>query len=351
MSNKKKVILNACLFAAIFFLTIFAVFRNQNLSEILEDLQKCNFYWLIPAIACVVIFISGEATILWDLFHSYGISVGPGSCFLFSSIGFFFSCVTPSSTGGQPMQVVFMRKKKIPVPTATVVLMVVTIVYKLILVLVGIAIPIFTNGFLDRYMGDVKFLFYLGLFLNIVFVTALCVVVFHPSLARTIAFHLVHLLMRIHILKSDRIVQNLDAHMAQYMQTADFIKEHWFLMLRVLVITLIQRMSMFAVTYFVYRSFSLHGTAWMKILILQAVISVCVDMLPMPGGMGVSEALFFVLFDEVFGADLILPGLVLSRGLGYYSELLISAVFTAIAVIYFNKKSFKSFISARKQRH
>ena len=63
---------------------------------------------------------------------------------------------------------------------------------------------------------------------------------------------------------------------------------------------------------------------------LQAVISVSVDMLPLPGGMGISEKLFSIIFRTVFGAALLLPGMILSRGLSYYTELLLSAVMTVI---------------------
>ncbi len=57
-------------------------------------------------------------------------------------------------------------------------------------------------------------------------------------------------------------------------------------------------------------------------MLLQAVISVSVDMLPLPGGMGISETLFLKIFRPVFGSTLLLPAMVLSRGLGYYGELL-----------------------------
>ena len=76
-----------------------------------------------------------------------------------------------------------------------------------------------------------------------------------------------------------------------------------------------------AVTYFVYRAFSLNSMNFFEVMFLQAVISVSVDMLPLPGGMGISEGLFMVIFKKVFGEALLIPGLILSRGLGYYSEL------------------------------
>jgi uncharacterized membrane protein YbhN (UPF0104 family) len=63
-------------------------------------------------------------------------------------------------------------------------------------------------------------------------------------------------------------------------------------------------------------------------------------MLPLPGGMGISETLFLSIFRPVFGT-LLLPGMVLSRGLGYYSELLISALFTLVAVVVFQRREIK----------
>ena len=67
------------------------------------------------------------------------------------------------------------------------------------------------------------------------------------------------------------------------------------------------------------------------------MISVSVDMLPLPGGMGISEALFLRIFPSVF-QGMLLPGMILSRSLGYYSQLLISALFTIVAQLYYTLK-------------
>ena len=79
----------------------------------------------------------------------------------------------------------------------------------------------------------------------------------------------------------------------------------------------------------------MHGTSFLNVILLQAVISVAVDMLPLPGGMGISETLFLNIFATVF-PGVLLPAMVLSRGLGYYSQLLISALFTVVAQIYYS---------------
>ena len=67
----------------------------------------------------------------------------------------------------------------------------------------------------------------------------------------------------------------------------------------------------------------------MTLVILQGMISVAVDMLPLPGGMGISEKMFLIIFVPVFGS-VTLPAMVISRGLSYYTELIISAIMTVV---------------------
>ena len=106
--------------------------------------------------------------------------------FSVSSVGFFFSCITPSASGGQPMQIYYMKKEKIPIPVSTVVLMIVTITYKLVLVVIGIGILIFGQGFLHRYLEGILPVYYLGLGLNVFCVVFMTVLVFHPVLTKEI---------------------------------------------------------------------------------------------------------------------------------------------------------------------
>ena len=147
------------------------------------------------------------------------------------------------------------------------------------------------------------------------------------------------LLERFHLMrKKEGRLKKLEASMDTYRNTAAYLKNNPLVIVKVIEITFIQRMALFAVTWFVYQAFGLHGTGFWDILFLQAVISVSVDMLPLPGGMGISETLFLTIFSPVFGG-LLLPGMVLSRGLGYYGELLISAVFTAVAQLTIGKRN------------
>ena len=338
MKSRKKIIFNGVFLAVVFALTIYGVFHGEDLSSMMDAIHRADKRWLIPGIALVAFFIWGESIIIWYMMRSSGIQLKKRTCFLFSSVGFFFSCITPSASGGQPMQIYYMKKEKISIPVSTVILMIVTITYKLVLVVIGIGIAIFGRGFLHKYLEGILPVFYLGLALNIFCVTFMTILVFHPLLAKAIMVKGMKLLERLHLVKKkDGRLKKLEESMDTYRNTAAYLKNNPFVIVKVIGITFIQRMALFAVTWFVYQAFGLHGTGFWEILFLQAVISVSVDMLPLPGGMGISETLFLNIFSPVFGG-LLLPGMVLSRGLGYYGELLISAAFTVVAQLTIGKK-------------
>ena len=338
MKSRKKIIFNGVFLAVVFALTVYGVFHGEDLSSMMDAIHRADKRWLVPGIALVAFFIWGESIIIWYMMRSSGICLKKRTCFLFSSVGFFFSCITPSASGGQPMQIYYMKKEKISIPVSTVILMIVTITYKLVLVVIGVGIAIFGRGFLHKYLEGILPVFYLGLALNIFCVTFMTILVFHPLLAKAILVKGMKLLERLHLMKKkEGRLKKLEDSMDTYRNTAAYLKNNPFVIVKVIGITFIQRMALFAVTWFVYQAFGLHGTGFWEILFLQAVISVSVDMLPLPGGMGISETLFLNIFSPVFGG-LLLPGMVLSRGLGYYGELLISAVFTVVAQLTIVKK-------------
>lgn len=336
MQTKRKVIGNSVVLLAVFLLTIYGVFYGEDLGAMMKAIRQADLRWLMPGILLVVVFIWGESVIIWYMMRSFQVYLSKRLCFLFSCIGFFFSCITPAAGGGQPMQIYFMKKEKIPIPVSTVILMVVTITYKLVLVVVGVLALLFGNGFLQHYVKGVLPVFYLGLGLNVGCVAFMSVLVFHPLLAEQILMKGMDLLEKLHIMKQKQALrEKLQESMQVYRETAAYLKSHKLVICNVIWLTFIQRFAMFAVTGAVYLSLGCSGTALWDVIVLQAIISVSVDMIPLPGGMGISEALFLHIFVPVFHS-LTLPAMVLARGIGYYSQLLLSAVFTAAAQIYYS---------------
>ena len=99
-SNRKK-LLNLLFLAVVFGLTVWAVFRGENPRELLACLRTADPGLVVLSVACVLGFILGEAGIIRYLMGCLGVPVRRFHCCLYSFIGFFYSCITPSASGGR----------------------------------------------------------------------------------------------------------------------------------------------------------------------------------------------------------------------------------------------------------
>ncbi|MCR4610818.1 MAG: flippase-like domain-containing protein [Lachnospiraceae bacterium] len=341
--NIKRNVLDVLFLVLVFGLTLYGVFRGENLNQVLEDIKQCDLYILIvPGIICVLAFIMLESVIFKYLFNTLGIKLRLTRCFLYSFVGFFFSAITPSASGGQPAQLIFMKKDKISVAHSTLVLLLVTIAYKLVLVVLGGITLIIRPKKIMAAVEGVEFWVWLGIILNVIIIAAMLILVYVPSLARSFILKCVSFLNKIRILKDkEKWVNKTEEMMEKYKAASKYLKTHKIVLFNAFLISIVQRVALFFVTVIVYWSFHLSGTSVIEILTLQCLISVGADMLPLPGGMGITERLFLEMFDEAFGM-LVLPAMILSRGFSYYIQLLICAVMTVVAyLIVFKKKKRK----------
>ena len=133
--------------------------------------------------------------------------------------------------------------------------------------------------------------------------------------------------------KEKKYGERLERAMEKYRNAAEFFYKNIRVIINVFLITCVQRFLLFAVTYLVYKSFMLNFTSAGVVITLQGMISVAVDMLPLPGGLGISEKLFKDIFVQVCTKKYTLPVMIVSRGLSFYVQLGISAVMTVVAYL------------------
>lgn len=330
--KNKKTILNVIFLIVVFGLTLYYVFHGEDMNALATYLGQSNVWYWAAGTVLVVLFILSESVIIYYMMRSVGQPVILTHCFLYSFVGFFFSAITPSATGGQPAQLYFMKKDKLSMSISTLILMVVTITYKAVLVVIGLAVVIIRPHTIMRYLNPVIGWCYLGVALNVFCVAFMLILVFHPTLAENILVSLVRVFCRItHSRKGEKWIQKINSAMEKYRTVADYLRKNKRVIVNVFLITFVQRIMWFFITYLVYLSFSLQALDPFTVTTLQGMISVSVDMLPLPGGMGMSETLFLSIFRPICGQKLVLPVMIVSRGISYYTQLIISAVMTGVA--------------------
>lgn len=325
MKGKKKII-SAVLFLALTALTFYAVFHGQDLDEIKQAIRQIHKGYLLAACAVALFFVAAEGIMIRYLFRMIGEKASMGSCLKYSYVGFFYSGITPSATGGQPMQLYYMAKDGHNVGSSSVVLLTVAAAYKFVLVLIGIGISLFWFGGLQRYLGGYLPLYFVGLFLNALLVIAIVAVMLNAGGMEKLILTVEHFLVKIHLLKlSEKRVEGIHYTVQQYKNTVTFLKIHWKDLLLLLVFTFVQRFSVFFLTWLIYLGLGLSGTDMLTVMMLQAVIYISVDMLPLPGSQGITELMYMSVYLPVFTSKYLTASMCVTRGLNFYMLLIVSA--------------------------
>lgn len=332
MNKAKKNVLNIAFLILLMILTIWLVFRGEDLEPVFQTLRSVPVPYIFVGLLLVVLYVCGESVIIKYLLHAVKIKTPLINCIRYSFVGFFFSCITPSASGGQPAQIFYMKRQKIDIPTSTIILMLVTIEYKFVLVFIGLLMALLGQDLIQTLTTEAQFYLYLGLALNIFCVTIMSLLVFLPDTARFLITKGFLFLQKIHLVKNkNNRMERLQASMDNYKRASIFLRENKLVIFNTTIITIVQRILLFFVTYVVYRSFGLTTYSAVTITLLQAAISISVDMLPLPGGMGISERLFLQIFSPIFGSTaLTLSGMLMSRGISYYMLIIISGIITCI---------------------
>lgn len=317
-------IAHICIFAAVMALTFWSVLRNQDFAGMADSLRKLSLSSIIAAVFLAVAFVAGEGCMIWYLLKGIGETTGLRRCISYSFIGFFFSGITPSATGGQPMQLYYMRKDGNSLSASSVVLMTVAVMYKFVLALVGIGILLFGRRLSGNYFQGYGWLYLVGLILNIAVVAALILVMFSPGIIRAAFYKTEKLLLHFRLWKESESRRNkMERFLSGYQETVCFLRDHKKMIGAVAVGTIAQRFSAFLLTYVIYRGLGLQGFSMWDIVWLQASVCIAVDMLPVPGAQGITEAMFRSVFQSIFTEQYLAVSICVTRGIGFYLIMLL----------------------------
>lgn len=329
---KRKYLGSVLFLVALIAATTFVLLKSNDMRAVLAAIAAVRLVWLAPSVLAALLFVAGEGIIIWYLLRALSISVQLPQCIRWSFVGFFFSAITPSATGGQPAQVYYMRREGVRISDSTPVLMVVAVLYKFVLVVLGLGLIAAAGGILRSAFGGLLWLYYLGLGLNVLLVGILVFVMVSPGCSRRIVSGLEKGLEKLHLLKpSPARHEKLMGIVAEYQGVVQYFREHPGCILAAVGMTFLQRSTLFILTWFIYRGLGLNGSDLLTILILQASVYIAVDMLPLPGSVGANELVYSTVFAAVFPGEYLAASLCINRGVSFYLVLLVSAVALGIS--------------------
>ena len=342
MKSKKKYLFSIIFFVVLLLLTFYLLFSNHDIDDVIKNLKNISLKYIFIGVGLILVYLGTESLYIKHILKSLKCKISLLQGFIYSCIEFYFSAITPSSTGGQPAQMYYMAKDGIPFTKSSVTLLLNTITFKLVLLLLGFFAIIFYPNLIFENSILFTVIFIFGIVVNLIVIVLCLMLMYSKKWIKSIVMFCINLGYKLKIIKDkDAKILSFNTALDEYQEGAKYIKEHISVTIYVCLITLIQRLAMFSIAYIVYKTFGLTGYSYIELVVMQLSVAIAIDSLPLPGGMGASEAMLLLLYKKYFGADIAMSAMLVTRGLSYYLCLIISGIVVLanhISVFFISKK-------------
>ena len=326
LKKHKKYLITATILIVILALTFNSIYDKESWVVIGENIKNLNYGYILMAIAALFLYFICQGIymkgILGTLNHKISLMRGT----FYAIIEFFFSGITPSSTGGQPIQLYYMTKDEIPIRKSYITLMLNTIYFKVIILGLGIGALIFNSSYIIESAFIFKVFFILGFVVDLLLTIACFLLIFKTDLVKRIFIKLVNFCKKFKLFKRKMAKYDIEDVMNRYREEVEFIKTHVPMVLFTFLITLIQRLCLFSIIYIVYRALGFNQYSYFDLLAIQVIVQTAMEAAPLPGGAGLSESMMHNLFVIIFASKLADVGMLLTRAFSFYIPLIVTGL-------------------------
>jgi glycosyltransferase 2 family protein len=334
-TKKNKRYIKSVIFCVVLIvITFYLILRSSEMNQLLDTIKNADPVYLIIGFILMLLFVTFEAFSIKILLKSFSYRPSFLKCIKYSFIGFYFSSITPTA-GLQPAQIYYMKKDGIEIWESSLTILIVTVSYQVGMILLSIIMYSMRTTLIYTNLGILKYCLIFGLVINSFLIVIFICAVFQNNFLKRIFNGSIKLLSKLKIIKNpDSVINKAEIQLSEYKKGADYLRKTPRILLWVLAQRLMQILSRLSVAYAIYKAFGLSGYSYLDIIAMQTILAIAVESLPLPGAIGASEAGFLAINKIIFGADKLLPAMILSRGISYYAMLIISGGVTLGAHIF-----------------
>ena len=317
-------LLNALIIFSTLGLVLYLSARGGGISDAWRALRSADPWWILAALGSWCVFMTFEAMGLHVFFHQQKIKIKFGLSLLVALIGSFYSSVTPAATGGQPMQVLALKKRNIPAGISSSGLAVKFFTFQTALLSLGGLLWILRPQIVLSCIDNAKWIVFAGFVLNGLSVAAVLLLAINKNIVRAILTLAIRLGKALHLVKDvARTASRADAAISDFHASVDMLTHHPFRLFKLYLLSCLQVLGLMSIAYCVYRALGLSQYSYADILTLQFLLFIGASFTPLPGASGAQEGGFYIFFQHIFPADKLVGALLLWRFFTYYFTLIV----------------------------
>jgi len=335
--KNKKYILSTILFLILFLGTYYFVLKDYSIDDLMASLKNCRYDFICVAIILLLLWQFSEAFYLKRMCKHLGYKITWAKAIGYLFTIQYFSGITPSSSGGQPVQMIEMKKDEIPYQVNAIIVLLNVVFSKIALIFLAVIAfaiyhqKLFSFNWLFTILVMVGFVTTLGVIGIFIFL------VYSKRIVGWILDFVIKILKKLPFVKNaEEKEEKLRKIIQEYQECARVTKKHPKILMEAFGIMLCQRMASLAISYAIYLAFGLTQLSAFEVIAFQICITLGSDLMPSPGGIGVNEGMLLEANKLIYGNGFATSAMLLLRSINFYAILLISGI--GYIVFHFTKR-------------
>ena len=336
--NRKKfrisvgLIFNILIFALTVFLIVYFIFSKDGFIDLIKSGLEISLWWILAAVIMHLLNIGIDASIIYLFVRESVPDVKVRTAVKASMVGQFYCAITPSSTGGQPMQILMMSRAGIKGSVATSALIQKFLVWQFTLAVYCIVAVVARFSFfrenLDTHMWILSAI---GFAAQMIMLSVLLLASFAKNFTKKVSSGFLKFLGKLHILKNvDEKIASLEDTLESFHKSNKALQKNKPLLIEAYMLTAVQMTALFLVPYCIAMSFHIPDLNIFDMLCAQSYVSMVSSLVPLPGGSGAAEYCFSTFFMAYISAETMKSAILIWRTITYYGTIMISMPFSGV---------------------
>lgn len=313
-------------------LVIYFFVSPDGLMDLLKNSPgTINWLWVFVAFAAFMMNIVMDVFVTFLFIRTEFKNFTLWDAVKTSCVGQFFSAITPSSTGGQPMQVYLLSKMGISAGFSTSCMTQKFIVYQLTTTAASIfAIFLRFDYFVSTMNTPYKWSLVILGFVSQISITALLLIVsFSRGLSKKILKLVSKIMHKLKFIKNpDEKAQAFEKQIDSFHSANRNVFKYKKRMAAYYGLVFMQVIFILSCPYLLYRAFNFNSANPVDMICAQAYVNLTSSLIPLPGSSGIAEVAYNMFMAGYFANGTLKSAILIWRFITYYAVIVCTAPFS-----------------------
>ena len=297
--------------------------------------------WILAALGLMVVYWVFESLGLHLAVSRFVPTQNPGDTFCATMIGQFFNCITPFSSGGQPMQAWYLVKKGVSLSFASCSLLIKFIVYQFVLTIYSaLTLLLCFKSFAGR-ISSIGWLIFVGFGVNLLVITGLLCLGFLRRPTEKVLYGSVSLLKKVKLISeqaASKAKERIQKELMEFYEGFAQIRQDIGGILAMSALTAVQLTAFFLIPLCIFYVFGLGKADVLLMICAGAFVLNFTSFIPLPGAAAGAEIGFHTIFSIFFPTHILSVAILFWRLLTFYLPICVGGCFTATAGVWRKNK-------------